>query len=132
MGKDWVRVELPWEYFLRAEWEENAGAIVDSDQVTGIGFGFSAPVGAGSAGAVWIEDVQLIGSLTDWGAAPDVSIAPAPQDEPAPPDAEAPADEVEEAEPAADAQGGSGLCPGSTALIVGSVMVGLLGLRRKR
>ena len=132
MGKDWVRVELPWEFFLRAEWEENAGTPLEPVLVTGMGFGFNPPVGAGLAGGVWIEDVQLIGSLTDWGVAPDVGIAPVPQDEPAPPDAEAPAEDAEEAEPAADAQGGSRLCPGSMALAVSAALIGFVGLRRRR
>ncbi len=130
MSYNAVRVELPWEYFLRAAWEENAGAILDSYQVTGMGFGFSPPEGAGLAGEVWVDEIQLIESLTDWGAAPDVGRAPAPEDEPAPPDAEAPAEDVAEAEPAAE--GGNRLCPGSMALGAGVVLIGLQGLRRRR
>ncbi len=57
---DWERVELYWDDFRRADWEENAGTPVNPASVIGFAFTVSAPQDARLAGTLWIDDFQVI------------------------------------------------------------------------
>jgi hypothetical protein len=54
----WTWVEIPWENFLRVEWEENAGAPLMPRHVIGLWLG--AGDDAQYSGAFWVDDVQVI------------------------------------------------------------------------
>ncbi len=60
---DWVRMELRWEDFHRASWEENADApFAKADQVSGMAFGLGTPPDAPNASTVWVDDLALLGA----------------------------------------------------------------------
>jgi len=83
----WTPVELRWQDFHRADWEENAGTpFAKMNQVAGLAFGLGTLPDAPNTGMLWVDDLSLLVS----GAAPAV----------APPPAEAPAqEEPEQAQP---------------------------------
>ncbi len=55
----WREVTIPWESFLRAEWEENAGAPLIPLRVVGLWFGVNAAE-AGARGTLWVDDVRVL------------------------------------------------------------------------
>ncbi len=58
----WIPVQLRWEDFHRADWEANAGEpLKNSQQITGIAFGFMTLPDAPSLGKIWVDDIQLLG-----------------------------------------------------------------------
>ncbi len=59
---DWTLVEIPWADFLRAEWEENPGSPIDPASVTGFSIGLSTPETERVNGAIWLDDLSLLGS----------------------------------------------------------------------
>jgi hypothetical protein len=60
---DWTLMELRWEDFQRASWEENAGTIfVKADQITGMAFGLGTPPDAPNVSTVWVDDLSLLGT----------------------------------------------------------------------
>jgi len=59
----WIPIELAWNEFHRADWEENAGEPFNKpDQVTGIGFGFSTYPDTTNTGIIWVDDLRLLGN----------------------------------------------------------------------
>ncbi|MFZ5820147.1 MAG: hypothetical protein ACOYYJ_09605 [Chloroflexota bacterium] len=85
---DWVLVEIPWAGILRAAWEENPGEPFDPTAATGFSIGLSTPETERISGAIWLDDLALLGQ-----SAPSV-VAPPPAENP-------PASEPEPTEPAA-------------------------------
>jgi hypothetical protein len=60
---DWARVDLRWEDFHRASWEENADAPFDkASAVTGIAFGLTTLPDAPSIGSFRVDDITLLGA----------------------------------------------------------------------
>jgi len=58
----WIPLELRWEDFHRADWEENPGTpFGKANQVTGMAFGFGTLPDAPNTGAIWIDDLSLLG-----------------------------------------------------------------------
>jgi len=69
----WIPMELRWEDFHRADWEENAGApFARANQVTGLAFGLNTLPDAPNAGSLWVDDLSILGMA---GAAADISPA---------------------------------------------------------
>ncbi len=61
--RDWIPMELRWEDFQRASWEENAGAaFAPSAPVLGLAFGVATPQDAPNVGEIWVDDLQLAGA----------------------------------------------------------------------
>jgi hypothetical protein len=57
----WALMELRWEDFHRASWEENAGAtFAKTNQVTGMAFGLGTPLDAPNVSTIWIDDLALL------------------------------------------------------------------------
>jgi len=62
-GHAWIPMELRWEDFHRASWEENAGAaFAPSAPVLGLAFGVTTPQDAPNTGEIWVDDLQLSGA----------------------------------------------------------------------
>jgi hypothetical protein len=60
---DWIPMELHWEDFQRASWEENAGApFAKADQVVGMAFGLGTAPDAPNTSTVWVDDISLLGA----------------------------------------------------------------------
>ncbi len=60
---DWARVDLRWEDFHRASWEENADAPFDkASTVTGIAFGLTTLPDAPCIGSFRVDDITLLGA----------------------------------------------------------------------
>ncbi len=57
---NWVQINIPWSKILRADWEENPGAVFDPTVVTSFVFSISTDVGVRQSGTLWIDDLQLI------------------------------------------------------------------------
>lgn len=75
----WIILELAWQDFHRADWEENGGQpFTQPGEISGIGFGFPTYTGADNAGTIWVDDLQAFSA-----GAP--LIAPPPAQETAPP-----------------------------------------------
>lgn len=116
MVNGWVKLELPWDMLLRADWEENPGTPYAPNQVVGMAFGFSTPPDAPNVGEIWVDDVSLMGS-----ASPTMAAAPTHTNAPVSP-AEPTATSQTAVEPTAApteepaSDGGGGPCPGSMAL----------------
>jgi hypothetical protein len=101
MVTGWVRVEVPWEQLLRADWEANAGVPFDPGNAVGLAFGVDGNRSP-RAGEIWVDELRLVGET----AAPPA--AEAPTQESAPPE-EAPPESPEDS-------GGGGLpCTGALA-----------------
>ena len=67
--KDWVMMELRWEDFHRASWEENPDAVfAKADQVSGMAFGIGTPPDAPNVSTVWVDDLSLLGTSTTTGS----------------------------------------------------------------
>lgn len=77
----WVPMRLNWQDFHRASWEENAGAVfAQSDQVSGMAFGLTAPQDASNVGELWVDDLQLFAGTNN--EQPEVVPTTAPVDTP--------------------------------------------------
>jgi hypothetical protein len=60
---DWVLMELRWEDFRRASWEENAGAtFAKADQINGMAFGVGTPPDEPNVSTVWVDELTLLGT----------------------------------------------------------------------
>jgi hypothetical protein len=105
----WIPIELAWNEFHRADWEENGGEPFNKpDQVSGIGFGFSTYPDTTNTGTIWVDDLRLMGN------------------EPIPPIApqEQPRNE--------DGSQRRRLLPCGSAIALPAAVVGLLWLRKSR
>jgi hypothetical protein len=82
---DWVMMELRWEEFHRASWEENPDTIfAKADQITGMAFGIGTPPDTASTQTIWVDDLSLLGltlSSTE-SVQPESTEEPAPADQP--------------------------------------------------
>jgi hypothetical protein len=59
----WIPMEVRWQDFHRASWEENAGAaFAPSAPVLGLAFGVATPQDAPNVGEIWVDDLQLSGA----------------------------------------------------------------------
>jgi hypothetical protein len=62
----WVPMELRWEDFYRADWEENGGAVfAKPNQVSGLAFGLGTLPDAPNTGSIWVDDLSLLGTIID-------------------------------------------------------------------
>jgi hypothetical protein len=114
--REWVRVELPWAEFRRAEWEENAGSPLDPRAITGFSLGLSAPETARLSGTLWLDDLALLGQPV---SPPPTTPPPVPTAEPTP------TEETGEEKP-----GRPALCGGSMAVPL--ALISLLWWPRRR
>ena len=74
----WIPMEIRWEDFHRASWEENADApFAKADQVTGMAFGLGTAPDAPNISTVWVDDISLLGTAVV--SAPE---QPAPAEQP--------------------------------------------------
>jgi hypothetical protein len=56
----WVRIDLNWNDFHRADWEENAGApFAKANEVMGVAFGMNTLPDATNAGTLRVDDMTL-------------------------------------------------------------------------
>jgi hypothetical protein len=124
MVDGWGMIEIPWDKFLRADWEENAGSPFDPSVVTGMAIGFGYPQAV--SGQIWLDDIHLMGVEPVVIAPPPATQAPAePTQAP-----EATAEE-EQPTPEEQAKGGSRLpCP--SPLIISAALAGSLLWSRRR
>ena len=132
----WIRIELPWDYFNRVDWEPDDGTPLDPSKILGLTFGFHTYTDAPNAGAIWIDNLEM---LTSVPGEPEVP-APAPTEavevEP-PAEAEAqPGVEPQtegESQPDTDEekQGAGGLLPCSSPILLAFALAGCV-LCRKR
>jgi len=115
---DWVMMELRWEDFHRASWEENADApFAKPDQISGVAFGVGTPPDAPNVSTVWVDDLTLMGLSAP--AAETIPQESAPSDAPE--------------EPAPIEQPGSPSLPCAGALILPmSVIAGLSWVGKRR
>jgi hypothetical protein len=75
---NWTPMELRWEDFHRASWEENADApFTKANQVTGMAFGLATAADAPNIGKVWVDDISLLGTAVV-DAPPQSTQPPAP------------------------------------------------------
>ncbi len=81
--QDWVRMDLRWSDFHRADWEENAGAPFDkADEVTGMAFGMNTPPDAPNVGSFRVDDLMLLGASVPVVVPPPAENPPAAEPEP--------------------------------------------------
>jgi hypothetical protein len=115
----WIPMELRWEDFHRASWEENADTpFAKANQVTGMAFGLGTPQDAPNTSTVWLDDISLLGTAV----AVDI-----------PPDSGQPSAPEKPAQPEQPGQPRKPLLPcGSAIALPLSLVVGLSLLRRKR
>ncbi len=60
---DWTYVEFAWSDFARADWEANGGAPFETpERVYALAFGFDGLEEDNNVGALWIDDIRLIGA----------------------------------------------------------------------
>lgn len=112
---DWVPMQLRWEDFRRASWEENAGtAFEPSRGVAGLAFGVATLQDAANVGEIWVDDLQLS------GAAPAVS-----EERPEAAPTTVPEEEPEEARPRSS-------LPCAGGIVLPLLFVGLIRFRDRR
>jgi hypothetical protein len=74
-------MQVRWEDFRRASWEENAGAVfTQSNEVAGLAFGLATPQDAPNVGEIWVDDLQLSGAASVVDEQPE-EVQPAAPDE---------------------------------------------------
>jgi hypothetical protein len=84
----WVRMDLRWDDFHRADWEENAGtAFAKPAEVNGFAFGLGTLPDTSNAGSFRVDELNLLGSET----APAVEPG---SEQPAQPEVAAPTEET--------------------------------------
>lgn len=75
----WIPMELRWEDFHRADWEENAGApFAKANELVGMAFGMNTLPDAPNVGSLRVDDIALLGA----DSAPLVEPAANPPAEP--------------------------------------------------
>lgn len=61
---NWIPMELRWEDFHRASWEENADTpFAKANQVTGMAFGLGTLPDAPNTSSIWVDDLALLGTV---------------------------------------------------------------------
>jgi hypothetical protein len=77
---EWITMQLRWEDFHRASWEENGGALfTQPDQIVGLAFGATTPQDAPNMGEIWVDDLQLAGAApVETGEQPETASTPVP------------------------------------------------------
>ena len=131
----WVRIELPWSYFNRVDWEPDDGTPLDPAQIMGFTFGFPTYEDAPNTGNIWIDNLELLTSAAGEPEAP----APAPTEAvegepPAEAEQQPEAETQPEAEPQAEEegeQGVGGFLPCSSPIVLGMVLAGFVVIRKR-
>jgi len=114
---DWVRMELRWEDFHRAAWEENANApFTKTNEVVGIAFGMNTLPDAPNVGSIRVDDIGYLGAVS----APVMEPAANPPAEPA------------TIEPTEEPRRRGLSCGGAAILPLGLVALSLLQRKRQR
>ncbi|MBL7209068.1 MAG: hypothetical protein ISS52_03125 [Dehalococcoidia bacterium] len=121
----WQRVDVPWNQLTQPSWEGNGTARFDPNRAMGLAFLFDAPDGRRNSGQLWVDNVSLLSAVPPASATPELAVHPQPsvisENETSVPQ---PADESERE------KGRKGLCPGSTA--IGLVtLIGVIWARRQ-
>lgn len=119
MVDGWEQVIFPWEQFLRADWEANAGTPLDPHKVIGMSFGFDAAPESPHAGEVWVDEVALHGMIAPAIPATEVPGVP-----------ETPMEPAVSVEPTLEVETERQFCPSSLAF-TGILAVLVFSLRRK-
>ncbi|MGB8981447.1 MAG: hypothetical protein WCC12_06200, partial [Anaerolineales bacterium] len=80
----WVPMQLRWEDFRRASWEENAGASFEPSRgVAGLAFGVATLQDATNTGEIWVDDLQLAGAAPAGSEErPEAAPTTVPEEEP--------------------------------------------------
>ena len=61
----WIPMELRWEDFHRADWEENAGApFAKANELVGIAFGMNTLPDASNVGSLRVDDIGYLGAAS--------------------------------------------------------------------
>ena len=113
MDEEWVQVGIVWDYFLRVDWESDAGSpLRKEDQISGLAFGFGTEEDE-MEGVLWIEDVGWMIPREDIAAGITNT------------------EEIESEPEAQEEPGGFNLpCIGSLALPFGIVVVAVAGRKK--
>ncbi|MCJ7434233.1 MAG: hypothetical protein MUO77_12170, partial [Anaerolineales bacterium] len=83
----WIPMELRWEDFHRASWEENADApFTKANQITGMAFGLGTLPDAPNTGTLWVDDVSLLGMTGSDVEVPPVAQQPSAPEQPGQPE----------------------------------------------
>jgi hypothetical protein len=84
----WVVMELRWEDFHRAAWEENADApFAKANEVVGIAFGMTTLLDAPNVGSFRVDDITLLGAAS-------ATVVQPSSEQPAEPEATEPTEET--------------------------------------
>ncbi len=110
----WALIEVPWGQIIRADWEDDSGAPIDPAQISGLAFGFDGGEEDRHIGAIWVDEVHLMGAA-DTGQDTDSESETQPD-----------TDEDDD-----DDDGGGISCPGNLGLLL-AVGLGAVWTRRKR
>ena len=61
-AENWTLIEITWADILRAEWQENPGMPFKPNEVAGFSIGVSTEEADRIGGAIWLDDLNLIGA----------------------------------------------------------------------
>ncbi len=124
MVDGWQRVEIAWDQLVQPEWQGDASARFDPGRAMGMALVFEGDSGSGS---LWVDDVSLLGTgTTTVESAVETAAGTEAESKPELVEAEEEAvSEVQDPEVEAEAEteseeegGGTGICPGSTAIVL--------------
>ncbi|HMZ07079.1 MAG TPA: protein kinase [Anaerolineales bacterium] len=59
-AEDWVRIDIPWRQFSRADWEEDPGTALDPSTVTGFIIVVTSSESSRLQGTLWMDDLALL------------------------------------------------------------------------
>jgi len=108
-----IPIDLTWNQILGVDWEGDARNPIDPGQITGVSFGFSAYEGTSNSGAIWIDDLHLIGDETETEMEEALT-----ESQPITGEAQTNEGQVQpETEYETTSKGAGNLCPGSMALV---------------
>jgi hypothetical protein len=130
----WGYVQLTWDQFTRADWEESPGTPLVPAQVTGFALAVGASDASANIGDLWLDELTLLGD------APVVIAPPPPTDVPAPagPGATEPVGvdpitaELTDLPPLPTEAPKSRGCPGSIGLGIAGLALALWQVSRRR
>jgi hypothetical protein len=125
----WMQVELPWDRFSRAEWADEGGlAEFDPSRVVGLSLTFSAPDDSRLEGAVWVDDIRLLGQVSQ-PAPTEAAPVPSPTTTEAPIAAAPTSPPAPVAPPEEEGESGGG-CPISIGLTLAGLALVRIGMRK--
>jgi hypothetical protein len=121
---DWELFEIPWDQFLRVDWEENPGTPVTPDQVLGLSFGPEGAIDTDQTGSIWFDEIQLINGGTS-------ETAPSEPESPQSEETQSQQEGSEEDQTTEDEEGGvGGFCPLSMALPL-MMLLGVVAVKKR-